>query len=51
MLMDYNLLESETPGETWNGLVSLRMKMKLGMIIRVSKKNLTMFSRMMEHGG
>lgn len=46
-----NLFESEILGEQVNGLVSLQMKMRHGMITKVLKINLTIPLRMMEIGG
>lgn len=50
-LMDSVSLELEIHGVKENGQESSLMKMKLGTIIKVSRKNLTMSSKMTETGG
>ena len=51
ILMVFNWLESETHGVKVNGLVNSLMKMKLGMTIKVWRKNLSTLSKMMVTGG
>lgn len=50
-LRDLVLLELETLGVKVNGQENLQTKMRLGMIIKVLKKSLTMYLKMMATGG
>jgi len=50
-LTAFNSLELEILGDKESGLVNLQMRMRLGTITRVSKRNSITYSRVMVTGG